>query len=161
MKKIITPLVIVVIALVAIFIFMQQFRVEKASIGETLNLKNDVTLTVDNIEYGKNIFKDKAIQLSDKTAIVVSFTINNGGKDDFSINHDDLCVYYDGDADFRPDELYRKTNSDWDESGEFIVGKVTNKPTEFKAYILVPDDVIENTEKDLHLTMATYQFELR
>ncbi len=161
MKKLIKPLVIIVVLLLALFIFMQQFRVENANIGQPLDFKNDVTITVDNIEFSKSIFKDKTIELSDKTAIIISFTLNNAGKEDYTINHSDLKANYDGNAAFSAEKFYLKTGDDWEESDAFVIGKLTNNPRKIKTYILVPDTVIENTEKSLNVTIGTYTFDLR
>ncbi len=161
MKKFIKPLIIVALVLVVLFVFMQQFRIKNAEIGETFTLENDVKITMNNIEFNKEIFTDKTVKLSDKTAIIVSFTLNNSSKKDFSINHNDIRVDYDGDVDYRPEKLYRKSNGNWEESDGFVVEKITNKPTEFKAYILVPDELIENTEKTLCVTMGSHSFDLR
>ncbi len=161
MKKLIKPLIVIVVLLLALFIFMQQFRIENANIGQPLDFKNGVTITVDNIEFSKNILKDKTIELSDKTAIIISFTVNNSGKEDYTISRSDIKANYDGDADFTAEKLYLKTGADWEESDAFVIGKLTNNSREIKAYILVPDAVTENTGNSLNVTIGTYSFDLR
>lgn len=152
MKKIIKPL----IAISLVFLLSACLPKNKhGTVGKAISLKNGITLTVVDINCGKEFFTDKPIVLSINTAAVVSFIVNNTSDKNYTVSSDDIYAKAENGTHYKPSKLYRIIDGKLFESDGTVE---KNTSVEFKTYILLPEEIADN-DVPPELNIYDYQFE--
>lgn len=152
LKKLVKPF----IALLPIFLLFSCLPKNKqGTVGKAINLKNNITLTVIDINCGKEFFTDRPIVLSFNTAAVVSFIVNNTSEKDYSVSCNDIYAKSENGTHYKPSKLCRNIDGKLLESDGTVE---KNTSVEFKAFILL-DEKAADSGTPVKLNIYDYQFE--
>ena len=182
MKKFLKKLLILVIlAAVAFVVLNVFFKAQEIKLGQVFKY-GDFELTVTNVQvsdsrYVSNNKKSDdflyplepkvgdqfltAVDDNDR-AIVVTFLVENVGKNDKEFSPSELSVNYDDGFIYRPQKLYaRTTDGNWTEFSRIKLEKLTTGLIEVRAVIWVPSQVVEDTNGSLILGLCNGNYTIR
>ncbi len=165
-KKIIILLVVVAVVVVGFKIITTP---KKAEIGEKVKYNDIAEFVVNDISVYENkldLFEDGygiSGDYENEGFVKVEFTIENIGKEDFTVYPERIFVDYDDGITYKSDLLFYHTASDGYENcpGGFVLEKVTSGAKTFTMLIAVPQEIIENEEKSLDVSAFYYTYAVR
>lgn len=156
MKKGIKKLIVLAVVIIIAFVLFKVFLTPKtAKIGQTVKYANNAEFVVNNIE--TNSVGD------DKGEIVVTFTLENTGKVDLTVETDKIFADYNKGIKYEAEDLYvQGGNGHWSACPNgVLLEKVTSKPTTFMAVIPVPSKAIEDTDAPLKVQVYYNTYKIR
>lgn len=182
MKKFLKKLLIlVVLAVVAFVVLNVFFKAQEIKLGQVFKC-GDFELTVTNVQvsdsrYVSNNKKsddflyplepkvgDQFLTAVDENerAIVVTFLVENVGKNDKEFSPAELYVNYDDGFIYRPQKLYaRTTDGNWTEFSRIKLEKLTTGLIEVRAVIWVPSQVVQDADGSLILWLCNGNYTIR
>lgn len=157
-KKSFYFLIILVVAIAAL-VFRINYK-KPIEIGQQIESRNgNITITRADVGY-RTYRKDFGTQFlvppsltDDKDVIVVDATIENAGKDDFSVDEDWFVINYDNGATYKGQGYYLTKDGKWTEYETLRFEKLTGAAAKIRIFFYVPKEVVDN-EKSLKLEVS-------
>ncbi len=170
MKKFLKKILVLLLVLVILVVGFKILTTPKnGKIGETVKYNEVAEFVVNDISVYENKLElfEAGYGISgvyeDEGFVKIDFTIENIGKEDFTVRPEKIFVDYDDGVTYKSDLLFYHTaeNSYNNCPGGFVLEKVTSDAKTFTMLVAVPQEIIENEEKSLEVRAFNHTYTVR